>query len=83
MATKNPITGDELISRAPTDEYKTGWDRIFGQPKTIPVVCLACGQRKVECDKCVKCGMGELCLGCRPREACDAKYQCDSEGGCV
>ena len=32
MATKNPVTGDELISRAPTEEYKAGWDRIFGRP---------------------------------------------------
>ncbi len=69
MATKNPITGDELISRAPTDEYKSGWDRIFGNRK-VPVVCPACGERRAECDKCAQGACG----------GCD---QCDSEGGCV
>ncbi len=32
MATKNPITGDELISKAPTEAYKQGWERIFARP---------------------------------------------------
>lgn len=37
MTAKNPITGDDLISRAPTEEYKAGWERIFGREKP-PVV---------------------------------------------
>lgn len=52
MATKNPITGDELVSRAPTDDYKAGWERIFGQANKVAVVCAACGERRVECEQC-------------------------------
>lgn len=33
MATKNDVTGDPLISKSPTDSYRDGWDRIFGQKK--------------------------------------------------
>ena len=36
MATKNDITGDELISKPTTDSYADGWDRVFGKKeKTI------------------------------------------------
>jgi hypothetical protein len=26
----NDITGDQLISKTPSDSYRDGWDRIFG-----------------------------------------------------
>ena len=29
MATKNDITNDSLITKAPTDAYRDGWDTIF------------------------------------------------------
>jgi hypothetical protein len=35
MATKNDITGDPLISKSPTESYRDGWDRIFGQKKQL------------------------------------------------
>lgn len=30
---RNDITGDELKSKTPTEKYRDGWDRIFGQKK--------------------------------------------------
>ena len=33
MATNNDITGDSLVSKSPTEAYRDGWDRIFGQKK--------------------------------------------------
>ena len=41
MATsRNDVTGDRLVSRVPSEEYKDGWDRIFGgnKEKEMPVV---------------------------------------------
>lgn len=36
MAAKNDITGDELITKATTNAYADGWDRIFGnKEKTL------------------------------------------------
>ena len=29
MTTKNDVTGDSLITKAPTDAYRDGWDAIF------------------------------------------------------
>ena len=29
MTTKNDVTGDSLITKAPTDAYRDGWDTIF------------------------------------------------------
>lgn len=37
VTSKNDITGDELKSRTSTDNYRNGWDRIFGK-KPEPVV---------------------------------------------
>lgn len=31
MASKNDITGDALISKATTEAYSSGWDRIFNK----------------------------------------------------
>ena len=33
MATTNNITGDSLITKAPTDAYRNNWDNIFKKPK--------------------------------------------------
>jgi len=36
MATKNDITGDELITKATTNAYADGWDRVFdNKEKTL------------------------------------------------
>jgi hypothetical protein len=35
MATRNDVTGDQLISKSPTDSYRDGWDRIFGKKKPL------------------------------------------------
>jgi hypothetical protein len=31
MTSKNDITGDSLTTRAASDKYRDGWERIFGQ----------------------------------------------------
>lgn len=31
MASTNSITGDSLVSKAMTEAYSEGWDRIFGK----------------------------------------------------
>jgi hypothetical protein len=31
MTSKNDVTGDELKTRAASDNYRSGWDRIFGK----------------------------------------------------
>lgn len=38
MATaKNDITGDKIVTKKPSDSYRDGWDRIFGnKAKDIP-----------------------------------------------
>lgn len=33
-AATNEVTGARLVSRAPSEEYKSGWDRIFGNKDT-------------------------------------------------
>jgi len=31
MASRNDVTGDNLISRTNNDQYRSNWDRIFGK----------------------------------------------------
>lgn len=31
MTATNDITGDKLVSKIPTDEYRENFDRVFGQ----------------------------------------------------
>lgn len=31
MTTKNDVTGDRLISKIPSDNYRDNWERIFGK----------------------------------------------------
>ena len=38
---RNDITGDNIATRAPTDAYREGHDRIFA--KKPPFTCLFCG----------------------------------------
>ena len=33
MTTKNDVTGDSLITKAPTDAYRANYDSIFKKPK--------------------------------------------------
>lgn len=33
MATTNDITGDSIQTKTNTDQYRDGWDRIFGKKK--------------------------------------------------
>ena len=35
MTSKNDITGDSIASKKSTDDYRDGWDRIFGQHKKV------------------------------------------------
>lgn len=37
MASRNDITGDEIRSKATTDEYRDSWERTFGKNKMKPV----------------------------------------------
>lgn len=39
---RNDVTGDSLISRASTDAFRDGWDRIF--QKRPPFKCIYCGR---------------------------------------
>jgi len=34
MASINDITGDSLVTTTATDDYRNGWDRIFGKNKS-------------------------------------------------
>lgn len=34
MTAKNDVTGDTIISKAYTDAYALGWERIFGSKST-------------------------------------------------
>lgn len=37
MATRNDITGDQLVSKATTEAYRSGWDVIDWNKKDTPV----------------------------------------------
>ncbi len=36
MSNINDVTGDKMVSKAPSDAYRDGWDRIFKQNKPAP-----------------------------------------------
>lgn len=38
MTTKNDITNDSLITKAPTDAYRNGWDNIFKKKQELKEV---------------------------------------------
>ena len=38
MATTNNITGDSLITKAPTDAYRANWDNIFNKKQELKEV---------------------------------------------
>jgi len=61
MTSKNDVTGDELVSKAVTDAYREGYDRIFGSKKTVaetPVIeCPHCkASDGVIAGTCMYCG---------------------------
>jgi len=33
MSNTNDVTGDKIITKTGTDNYRDGWDRIFGKNK--------------------------------------------------
>ena len=35
MTTKNDVTGDSLITKAPTDAYRANWDSIFNKKQEL------------------------------------------------
>lgn len=35
--TKNDVTGDFIITGASSENYRTGWDRIFGKKEELEV----------------------------------------------
>lgn len=53
MATTNEHTGDSLITKAPTDAYRNGWDNIFKPKKEEPHVPET---KKLVHDTCFECG---------------------------
>lgn len=57
---KNDITGDSLTSKATTDAYRDGWDRIFKKDNKMPKICF-----EIEVDT----DTGEVMAGvCPPKE---------------
>lgn len=36
MAARNDITGDSIATKNPSEEYRNGWDRIFGKSHVTP-----------------------------------------------
>jgi hypothetical protein len=35
MSSRNDVTGDAIATRTTSDEYRSGWDRIFGKKKEV------------------------------------------------
>lgn len=54
MATKNDITGDSLVTKSTTDNYRDGWDRIFGKKEKKPFKSTEMKEKK-SCGNCDKC----------------------------
>jgi len=52
MTSKNDITGDDIKSKSNTDQYRSGWDRIFGsktqQPQTLGDYIEEIRQREIQ-----------------------------------
>ena len=38
MAAQNDITGDSLVSKPASSDYRSGWDRIFGKKEPVKVI---------------------------------------------
>jgi len=84
MTTKNDITNDSLITKAPTDAYRDGWDTIFkkkhelkeevhvdilAQPPEQPHVPET---KKLVHDACFECGTLPHKLDCSSKAVFDA-----------
>lgn len=52
--TKNPVTGDTLVTKPSTEKYDTGWDAIWG--------------KKCECEMCGKKLYTDHIHTCTPKE---------------
>lgn len=51
MTSKNDITGDSLTTKATSDKYRDGWDRIFGKKDDKKPVTLGDYIAKVQSDE--------------------------------
>jgi len=69
MATTNNITGDSLITKAPTDAYRNGWDNIFKPKKEEPHVPET---KKLVHDTCFECDSVPHKLDCSSKAVFDA-----------
>lgn len=68
MASTNDITGDSIRTKASTDAYREGHDRIFGK-KAEPypykgAVCRGDKGLGTACGKCEKCQQNNVLLSC-------------------
>lgn len=68
MTTKNDVTGDSLITKAPTDAYRNNYDAIFNKPKQPHVP----ETRKLVHDACFECGTLPHKLDCSSKAVFDA-----------
>ncbi len=69
MTTKNDVTGDSLITKAPTDAYRDNYDAIFNKPKQPHVP----ETKKLAHDTCFECGAsGSHKMDCGSKAVFDA-----------
>ena len=68
MTTKNDVTGDSLITKAPTDAYRNNYDAIFKKSKQAHVP----ETRKLVHDVCFECGALPHKLDCSSKAVFDA-----------
>ena len=68
MTTKNDITNDSLITKAPTDAYRNNYDAIFNKPKQPHVP----ETKKSVHDTCFECGSVPHKLDCSSKAVFDA-----------
>ena len=71
MATTNNITGDSLITKAPTDAYRANYDAIFKKPKQEEVHVPE--TKKLVHDTCFECSaVSSHKLDCSSKAVFDA-----------
>ena len=68
MTTKNDVTGDSLITKAPTDAYRSNYDAIFKKSKQAHVP----ETRKLVHDVCFECGALPHKMDCSSKAVFDA-----------
>lgn len=85
MTSKNDITNDSLITKAPTDAYRANWDNIFKKPKQelkeivhIDILAQSPEQphvpetKKLVHDACFECGTLPHKLDCSSKAVFEA-----------